>query len=400
MKRRTFGQVMFTAAGGIGAAAPDGETANAGVPGQEQGVEVGEINEAVSIADIRLMAKARMLPATFDYIDTGSCDQTTLVENVLAFRRIQVLPPLLSGVGVTDMSTDVLGRKVQIPILLAPVAGQRMFHPEGGIAAARAADRMGTIYGMSSSVHNSVEEIAEASKGPKWFQLYVPKDRKVTARLVERVEEAGFKAIVLTVDLGEWKDSDRRNRFSVPKDFLVKHLRDIGFNQINMDMPEQDVQKFNAEAWDLALSWEIVGWLRKRTKLPIILKGVLREEDAHRAVIEGVDGIVVSNHGGRRLDGMPSSIASLKSIVEVADGHAEVYLDSGIRRGTDVLKALALGAKAVLVGRPYAWGLGAAGEAGVYRVLELLRDELQNAMISCGCAKVDDISAELLRLSE
>ena len=399
MKRRTFGQVMFTAAGGLGATEAVGAPLDGTVPGLEQGVEVGKISEAVSIADIRLMAKARMHPATFQYIDTGSCDQTTLVENVAAFRRIQVLPPLLSGVGETDLSVTVLGEKVKMPILLAPVAGQRMFHPDGGLAAARAAHRMGTIYGMSSSVQNSVEEIAKAASGPKWFQLYVPKDRKVTAKLVERVEDAGFKAIVLTVDLGEWKDSDRRNRFSVPKEILVKHLRDIGFSNINMDMANEDIQKFNAEAWDLALSWDIIGWLRKRTKLPIILKGVLRAEDAHRAVIEGVDGIVVSNHGGRRLDGMPSSIASLETIVEVARGHAEVYLDSGIRRGTDVLKALALGARAVLVGRPYAWGLGAAGEAGVYRVLELLRDELENAMISCGCSSISDISTELLKQS-
>lgn len=399
MKRRQFGQVMFTAAGAVTAADGTDVVAQGEVPGQEQGVQVDRIEDAVSIADVRLMAKSRMEEATFDYIDTGSCDQYTLRDNVNAFQRIQVLPPLLTGVRKVDLSVNVLGKKIAMPILLAPVAGQRMFHAEGGLAAARAAATMGTVYGMSSSVGNSVEEIAAAADCPKWFQLYVPKDRQVTRRLVERVNGAGFEAIVLTVDLGEWKDADRRHKFAVPKNMLVKHLRDIGFSQVTMDMSEEEIQTFNADAWDLALSWEFISWLRRHTKLPILLKGVLRPDDAQRAIDAGVSGLVVSNHGGRRLDGMPASIDSLEAIVEVAGEAVEVYLDSGIRRGTDILKALALGARAVLIGRPYAWGLGAAGEAGVERVLQLLHDELENAMLSAGCTSLQDITTDLLQRS-
>ena len=170
-----------------------------------------------------------------------------------------------------DLSVSVLGQKIALPIMLAPVAAQRMYHPDGGLAAARAAATMGTVYAMSGSVGNSVEEIAQASKGPKWFQLYVPKDRKVTRQLVERVNRAGFGAIVLTVDLGEWKDADRRNKFTLPKEMLVKHLRDIGFKQITNAMSNEEVQAFNAEAWDLSLSWEFFGWLRKQSRLPSLI---------------------------------------------------------------------------------------------------------------------------------
>jgi isopentenyl diphosphate isomerase/L-lactate dehydrogenase-like FMN-dependent dehydrogenase len=197
--------------------------------------------------------------------------------------------------------------------------------------------------------------------------------------------------------MGEWKDADRRNRFSLPKEVLLKHLHDIGFTQIKSDMSYQEVVDFNAQAWDLALSWDVFAWLRSITKLPLLIKGVLRKEDAAKAVSLGLNGIIVSNHGGRRLDGMPASIEMLPEVVQAAGGRAEVYMDGGIRRGTDVLIALALGAKAVLIGRPYAWALGANGEAGVRKVLDLLREELLNAMVATGCAKISDIRPALLR---
>jgi 4-hydroxymandelate oxidase len=272
-----------------------------------------------------------------------------------------------------------------------------MYHPQGALAAARAASAAGTVLAVSSSVGHSAEEVAAASSGPKWFQLYVPKDREVARTLVQRVERAGYQAIVVTVDLGEWKDADRRNRFALPKEMLVKHLRDIGYTQVSDDMSDQQVIDFNATAWDLALKWEFFDWLRSLTKLPLLIKGVLRQEDARKAVSLGLDGIIVSNHGGRRLDGMPASIDMLPEVVAAVDGRAEVYMDGGIRRGTDVLIALALGARAVLIGRPYAWALAADGEAGVRKVMELLRSELLNAMVTTGCAKVNDIRPTLLR---
>jgi (S)-2-hydroxy-acid oxidase len=396
IQRRTFGQVLATAAGTMGVAGVDDP-----VEGQEgkdvQQSVVKSVDEAVTVSDLRELARGKLPGPTLDYIDTGSGDQYTLRDNLAALQRIKVMPPLLKGVRKTDLSVTVLGKKLSMPIMLAPVAAQRMYHPEGGRAAARAAAAMGTLYGMSGSVGNSVEEIAQSGKGPKWFQLYVPKDRKVTRQLVDRVNQAGFDAIVLTVDLGEWKDADRRNKFSLPKEMLVKHLRDIGFKQITNAMSNEEIQAFNAQAWDLALSWDFFGWLRKQTRLPILIKGVLRTDDAERAVKMGLDGIIVSNHGGRRLDGMPATIDVLPEIVKAVGNRAEVFMDSGIRRGTDILKALALGARAVLVGRPCAWGLAAGGEAGVRKVLELLRDELTNAMLTTGCASLADIDSSILK---
>lgn len=399
MDRRAFGQRLTVAAGAIGLlpmGASESICAAEGVPapGDAAGNRPAE---PVRVADFQALAAAKLPKATYEYISGGSADEITLRENVAAFQRVRILPPLLTGVAMADLSTSVLKQPVKLPILLAPVAGQQMYHPQGGLAAARAAAAMGTVYGVSSSVGHSVEEIAVASKGPKWFQLYVPKDRAVARKLVERAERAGYQAIILTVDLGEWKDADRRNRFALPKEVLVKHLRDVGFTQISNEMTYQEIIDFNAQAWDLAISWEFFDWLRGITKLPLIIKGVLRADDATKAVSLGLDGIVVSNHGGRRLDGMPATIEMLPEVVAAVGGKAEVYIDGGIRRGTDVLIALALGARAVLIGRPYAWALGADGEAGVRRVLELLRDELANAMVASGCAKVSDIQASLLR---
>lgn len=411
MHRRTFAQLFALGAGALGmlpAAAPAAErdegleeSARGGraAAGAERtaatAVKAGELS-AVNVADFERLAREKLPAATFDYIATGSADQLTLRENVAAFRRLEIVPPLLHGVSEPDLQTTVLGQRISLPVLLAPVAVQRMYHPQGGLAAARAAAAEETVYGVSSSVGNSVEEIAEAAPGPKWFQLYVPKDREVAKTLVQRVERAGYRALIVTVDLGEWKDADRRNRFALPKEMLVKHLRDVGFRQINDSMSYQEVIDFNLTAWDLSLTWEFFAWLRSITRLPILIKGVLRAEDARRAVTAGVDGIVVSNHGGRRLDGMPATITRLAEVVAAVDGKAEVLLDGGVRRGTDVLKALALGAKAVLIGRPYAWALAAGGEDGVRQVLQLFRAELANAMTAAGCARVGDVRPELL----
>lgn len=377
--------------------APTGTAATA-AGGKVTAVATPDHPDPVKVTDYQVLAAAKLPRPTYEYITTGSADEITLRENIAAFQRIRLLPPLLTGVAQADLTTTLLGKKIAMPILLSPVAGQRMYHPEGALAAARAAAAVGTIYGVSSSVGHSVEEVARASTGPKWFQLYTPKDKAVAKRLVERVNDAGYQAIVVTVDLGEWKDADRRNRFMLPKEMLVKHLRDVGFTQITEDMKYEDIVAFNAQAWDLAMSWDFFDWLRGITKLPLIIKGVLRADDARKAVSLGLDGIVVSNHGGRRLDGMPASIEMLPEIVSAVGGKTEILLDSGIRRGTDVLIALALGAKAVLIGRPYAWALAANGETGVRHVLELLRDELANAMTSSGCARVEDIRPDLVRL--
>lgn len=401
MNRRLFSQLLALGAGSLGlcqararaddelAQAPADGTRLVGVPPNPRRLE------PVNVSDFQEQAKAALPPATYDYITTGSTDEVTLRDNVAAFQRLRLLPPLLTGVAEVDTATTVLKQPVALPILLAPVAGQSLYHPQGVLASACAAASAKTILGVSSSVGHSVEEIAAASSGPKWFQLYMPKDRAVARRLVERAVRSGFKAIVLTVDLGERKDADKRNRFTLPEPTLRKHLHDIGFN-VPDRMSYEQLLAFNDQAWDLTLSWNAFDWLRSVTKLPLLIKGVLRADDAKKAVSIGLDGIVVSNHGGRRLDGVPASIDQLPQIVAAVNGKAEVLLDSGVRRGTDVLKALALGAKAVLIGRPYAWALAADGEAGVAKVLELLREELVSAMLACGCPNVASINRSLL----
>ncbi len=412
MKRRRFTQILSFGAGSmsflsVAAQETDGSTDEqsqdddrddqaVAATGSERVVSASS-PQPVKVEDYIALSQAKLPKATFDYITTGSADEITLRENVAAFRRIKVLPPLLTGVAKADLSTRVLNERISLPVMLAPVAALGMYHPQGALAAASAAASAGTLFAVSSSAGHSVEEIAAAAPGPKWFQLYVPKDRTVARRLVERVERSCYQAIIVTVDLGEWKDADRRNRFSLPKQMLLKHLRDVGHEQLSDKMSYEELSAFNARAWDLSISWNFFDWLRSVTKLPLLVKGVLRKEDALRAVSIGLDGIIVSNHGGRRLDGMPASIDRVSEIAEAVQGRAEVLMDGGIRRGTDVLKAVALGAKAVLIGRPHAWALASDGESGVRRVIELLREEFENAMIATGCARVDEINRSLIQ---
>jgi isopentenyl diphosphate isomerase/L-lactate dehydrogenase-like FMN-dependent dehydrogenase len=397
MNRRVFAQLLAAGAGSQALLHADGLRAEQPTPPAEVAGPAGDMPVGpVCVADFRDLAKTKLPKATFDFIETGSADEVTLRENVAALQRLKILPPILSGVAQADLSATVLGSDVKLPILLAPVAAQRMYHPQGARAAARAAAAMGTVFGVSSSAADSVEDIAAAAAGPKWYQLYVPKDRELAKQLVQRAERAGYRAIVVTVDLGEWKDADRRNRFALPKEMLLKHLRDVGVASVSDSMSHAELIALNSRTWDLTFSWDFFDWLRSITKLPLVIKGVLRPDDARKAVAMGLDGVIVSNHGGRRLDGVPASIEMLPAIVDAVGGKAEVFMDGGIRRGTDVLKALALGAKAVLIGRPYAWALAADGEAGVLKVLELLRDELQNALTTCGCAKIADVRRSLL----
>lgn len=406
MDRRFFSKLLALGAGALGltnSSLPAAQDSDGNSPDPApEGADAASVNslasparEPVNVFDFQALAQRALPRATYDYITTGSTDEVTLHDNIAAFRRIRLLPPLLFGVAETDTSTTVLKQPISLPILLAPVAGQSLYHPQGALASARAAAAAGTIFGVSSSAGNSVEEIASASDGKKWFQLYVPKDRDIARRLVERVERAGYAAIIVTVDLGERKDADRRNRFALPRPALLKHLGDVGFN-VNEGMTDPELQSLNDNAWDLALGWEFFDWLRSITNLPLLIKGVLRADDARKAVSIGLDGIVVSNHGGRRLDGVPASIDQLPQVVAAVGGRAEVLLDSGIRRGTDVFKALALGARAVLIGRAYAWALAAEGEQGVAKVLGLLREELVSVMLASGCENISFIDRDLL----
>ena len=348
-------------------------------------------------------AARELLPQPiFDFIAGAAEDEVTLRRNREVFQRIQLRPRVLADVSHVDASTEILGRAVSLPVLLAPVALHRAAHPDGELATARAAADAGAIMVLSTMASSTIEDVSEAAAGPKWFQLYVNPDRGLTERLVRRAEASGYSALCLTVDapyLGR-RERDFHNRLEFPPDVRYANLEREGDLSALPPMGDQG-SALAAAAVRLinpAMTWRDIDWLRSLTSLPLLIKGILTAEDARFAADHGVAGIVVSNHGGRQLDTVPATIEVLPEIVEAVQGRTGVFLDGGIRRGTDVLKALALGATAVLIGRPYIWGLAVDGEAGVRRVLELLKAEFELAMALTGCAVVSDIDRNLVRL--
>jgi 4-hydroxymandelate oxidase len=331
-------------------------------------------------------ARQRLPQMVFDYYAGGAGDEWTLAENRRAFDRWVLRPRILKDVSEVDLSTEVLGQEISFPVLLAPTALQRMAHRDGELASARAAAAAGTLMVLSTISTFSLEEVA-ATGVARWFQLYVHRDRGLTEDLVRRAEAAGYGAIVLTVDapfLGR-RYRDERNRFSLPPGIALANLATV---RVPRTARGSDLSDYFSSELDPTLSWRDVEWLRSLSSLPLALKGILTAEDAAQAVNTGVEAILVSNHGGRQLDGVPATIDVLPEVVEAVAGKAEVLIDGGVRRGADVLKALALGARAVLIGRPCLWGLAVDGEAGVGRVLELLRQGLSLAMALAGCASV------------
>ncbi len=354
--------------------------------------------DVVNVLDFEALARSRMDPSAYDYFAGAAGAEQTLAENRRAFDRLSLRPRVLVNVSVVDVSTQLLGSRLSLPVLLAPTALNRLGHPDGELAAARAAGAAGTTMVLSTTASSTIEEVAAVASGPLWFQLYVYRDRSVTNDLVQRAEASGYQALVLTVDMPRMgrRERDVRNRFTLPPDVSIRNLEAAGRLDAARWGPESSFFEYVHNLLDPTLTWESIGWLKSITRLPILIKGVLSDDDAERAVESGADGIVVSNHGGRQLDGAIATIDALPSIAARVGGRVPLLLDGGVRRGTDVLKALALGASAVLIGRPYLWGLAAAGEEGVRRVLGFLRDELELAMALCGCAKVADIGASLV----
>lgn len=339
------------------------------------------VESLLNVSDYERMAAEKLDPSAYGYFAGGAGDEVTLRENVDAFQRLKLRPRVLADVAGVSTAANVLGHDVSLPVLVAPVAFQRLAHPEGEVATARAAARAGTIFCLSTV---ATAGPAEMTEGMRWFQLYVFKDRSFTRSLIERAVEAGFSAILLTADtphLGR-RERDHRTGFRVPAE-LVPSLS--GHDLLT---PEET---FASMADDL--SWRDVEAFASMSGLPVLVKGVLTKEDALLACESGAAGIVVSNHGGRQLDGVPATIEALPEVVAAVAGRLPVLLDGGIRRGTDVIKALALGAQAVLAGRPFVWGLAAAGEDGVSAVLELLRAELELGLALLGCRSPADVTA-------
>jgi isopentenyl diphosphate isomerase/L-lactate dehydrogenase-like FMN-dependent dehydrogenase len=340
--------------------------------------------EPLNVWDYERLAAERLEPGAHGYYAGGAGDEITLRDNVDAYRRLQLRPRVLVDVAGCTTATTVLGHDVSMPLLVAPVAFQRVAHPDGEVGMARAAHAAGTLMCLSTLATSTPAQVAETGVA-RWFQLYVFRDAGVTANLVAQAREAGFTALVLTVDtpvVGR-RERDHRTGFTIPPEITVASLGQGGVTPV--------------EAFGLmsqSVSWRDVERLASDSRLPVLVKGVITREDALLACEHGAAGIVVSNHGGRQLDGVAATIDALPEVVEAVEGRVEVLVDGGIRRGGDVVKALALGARAVLAGRAPLWGLAVGGESGARHVLELLRDEILLALKLVGCASPAEVTRD------
>src|SRR6266481_2299367 len=374
----------------------------------------------VNIEDLRQLAKNRLPKAVFDYLDGGAEDEVTLLENCRVFTDVTFRPRQCVKFPEYDLRTTVLGTEISFPAFLAPVGYSRVMHPGGEVAAAAAAGAAGTGYTLSTISGHKLENVRAATKGPAWFQLYLVGGRGSSEATIERARNAGFNALVVTIDtpIAGMRERDFRNGMKemlggsffakLPylsdvfehSGWLLSFLRDGGMPRLeNIVIPGQgpmslvDVSSALSRA---VVTWEDLKWIRDLWKGPIVIKGVLIGDDAKRAVDEGAAAVVVSNHGGRQLDCVSATLRALPEVVAAVNGRAEVLMDGGIRRGGDIVKALCLGARAVLIGRAYAYGLSAAGQAGVARALEILRDDIERTLQLLGCPSISALNSSFV----
>lgn len=347
--------------------------------------------DPVNLFDLESIAEQRMPHNMWTFVDAACNDEITKRRNRTSFERIMVNARFLNDVSDRDISTTVLGEKIDFPVMVAPTGGQRQAHSEGERATAKGAGAAGTLYTLPTSSGYSIEEVAEVATGPLWFQLY-HHDDEVTEILLKRAKKAGYRAICLTVDtpVASPKERDVRNDYTAMPGMHWGSLRDRPDLVARRAVGVPDLADWDPPNY-MGLTWDRLDWLRNLTGLPLIIKGVRTVEDAIQCAEYGVDGIVVSNHGGRQLDGTPSSIETLAPIASAVGDRLEIYLDSGVRRGMDVLKAIALGARAVLVGRPLYWGLAYNGADGVELMLNMLRTEFDRALAYVGCRTPADL---------
>jgi isopentenyl diphosphate isomerase/L-lactate dehydrogenase-like FMN-dependent dehydrogenase len=370
----------------------------------------------VNVDDLRRVAQRRLPRAVFEYIDGGAEGEVTLRENMHAFEEVTFRPRNARFLRDCDTRTKVLGSELAMPLLLAPVGFTRMMYPQGEVAAARAAGKAGVGYVLSTISGCALEDVARASTDPPWYQLYLVGGRETAEATLERAQRAGFTVLAITIDTGTFGMRERDVRTGAgaligtdlwakihyspqllarPR-WLAAFLRDGGMRTLpNVIVPARGPMRLSETHDALSRSvvtWADLRWIREAWRGPIIVKGVLTGDDARRALDEGAAGVVVSNHGGRQLDGVAASLRALPEVVAAVNGRAEVLMDGGIRRGSDVVKAICLGARAVLIGRAYAYGLGAAGEAGVARALEILRTDLERVLKLLGCASVAELN--------
>jgi len=352
----------------------------------------------LSVHDYHRAARGKLSKEVLDYFEGGALDEITLRENTAGWERLKLYYHVLAGIGERDLRTTVLGQSVSMPIGVAPTAFHKLANEAGEVATAKAAKAAETLFILSSLSNTPMESVFPEAASPRWFQLYIYKDRGISRDLVQRAEAAGAEAIVLTVDapgLGT-RERDMRNRFTLPEDLTVANVTPLGKGHLP-EVRRSGLAAYVHDNFKSDLGFEDLDWLCGCTRLPVVVKGVCRSDDARRIADHGAKALVVSNHGGRQLDTAPATCDALPSVVNAAGDLCEIYVDGGIRRGSDVLKAIALGARAVLVGRPILWGLCVDGERGAARVLEILRRELDEAMLLSGCTKLRDIDASLLK---
>jgi len=373
------------------------------MPVKNDGLEIasGESEEKakplVCVADYERRA-AQLLPeGALGYYSSGALDETTLRENCDVFNEYYIIPRVLRDVSLVDMSTSVLGHSLRVPVGVAPTAMQRMAHPDGEAATARAAGALGTCFTLSTIATTSIEDVARQARDTvKFFQLYIYKDRSVTEALVRRAEAAGFTAIALTVDATSFgiRRADARNKFSLPPQFKMANFQSdsMAGNLVNISAGGSAINEYVNAMFDPSLDWDDLAWLVRTTRLPVIIKGAIHEHDVERCLELGVKGIWVSNHGGRQVDGTPPTLKILQRLAHMVKGRCSLIVDGGFRSGTDVFKALALGADLVMLGRPVLWGLACGGQQGVEDVLNIFVKELRSTMSNSGCHNLAAIS--------
>jgi L-lactate dehydrogenase (cytochrome) len=379
----------------------------------------GQAGRAGTIGELRGAARRRLPPVVFDYVDGAAGDEVTAARNLAGLRAVESRPRVMVDVSKVETATSVLGTPVALPLLGAPMGLTGLLHPAGEVALARALHAAGSLYVLAAMASCPIEEVAGAATGPLWFQMYFWRDRGLVRDLLRRARAAGMPVLVLTVDVpcAGGRDRDRRNGFSMPPRVTMRALAggavhprwSAGFlrqPQIwwgNLPSGSLAAAAFSAQTnrqFDPAATWDDLAWFREQWDGPLVVKGILRPEDARQAVRLGAAAVIVSNHGGRQLDGAPAAIRALPAVAEAVAGEAEVYFDSGIRRGVDIVRAMALGARACLAGRALAYGLAAAGQAGANRAVQILHDELRTALALAGCPSVQDLGPSWVQAGE
>ena len=377
------------------------------------------LKDCHNFGDFRKLAKKKLPSPIFHYIDGGADDEVTLRRNTESFNDCDLVPNILASVGTPDLSTTIFGKKIDMPVFLSPAAMQRLFHHEGDMASAKAAEKFGTFYSMSSMGNNTIEEVSSVSKGPKLFQLYVHKDQSITDDLIDRSRNSGFDAMCLTVDtlVAGNREKDHRTGFTTPPKLTLKSLMSFAmspewvFNYLTHKKFElanvskktdkgtnisKSVMEYINEQYDPAMNWKDAEYCVKKWNGPFALKGVMSVEDAKRAIDIGCTAIMISNHGGRQLDGSRSPFDQVKAISDAVGDKLEIILDGGVRRGTHVLKALAAGAKACSFGKMFLFSLSAGGQKGVEKLLKNMKDEIYRNMVLMGCKNLKELDSTKL----